>query len=82
MTTNILTFKSAIYPEWFTDHLTPWVNYVPTQNAYSDLYEAFFFLGDLVVRGAHEELVVKIVREGMKWSLNVFEGAGYGCQIV
>jgi len=66
MTTNALIFKSTIYPEWFTHRLALWVNYIPGQNAYSDLYNALvFFCGDLVVRGAHEKPVAKIAKEEM-----------------
>ncbi|OJA14367.1 hypothetical protein AZE42_04968 [Rhizopogon vesiculosus] len=54
----------------FTDRLAPWVHYVPIQNIYPDLYDALvFFRGNLAGRGAHEELVAKIAREGMEWSL-------------
>ncbi|OAX42026.1 hypothetical protein K503DRAFT_854285 [Rhizopogon vinicolor AM-OR11-026] len=67
MTANVLTSKSTIYPEWFTDGLAPWVQYVPIQNTYSDLYDALvFFRSDLAGRGAHEELVAKIARGGME----------------
>ncbi|OAX34355.1 hypothetical protein K503DRAFT_785834 [Rhizopogon vinicolor AM-OR11-026] len=64
------TFKSMIYSEWFTDCFAPWAHYVLIQHAYSDLYDApVFFHGDVAGRGAHEELVAKIVREAMEWSL-------------
>ncbi|OAX31753.1 hypothetical protein K503DRAFT_750457 [Rhizopogon vinicolor AM-OR11-026] len=65
---NALTFKSTNHLEWYTAS-PPWVNYVPIQNAYSDLYNALvFFRSDLAVRGACGELVAKIVREGMEWT--------------
>ncbi|OJA11479.1 hypothetical protein AZE42_12440 [Rhizopogon vesiculosus] len=66
MTANALTSKSTIYPEWFTNGLAPWVHDIPIQNTYSNLYDALvFFRSDLVGRGAYEELVAKIAREGM-----------------
>ncbi|KAG1724296.1 glycosyl transferase family 90-domain-containing protein [Suillus paluster] len=69
MTTNSLVFKSTIYPEWFTDRLSPWVHYIPIQIDYSDLYDALlFFRGDPSGRGAHEELGAKIARRGREWS--------------
>ncbi|KAG0702517.1 glycosyl transferase family 90-domain-containing protein, partial [Suillus ampliporus] len=69
MTTNSLVFKSTVYPEWFSDRLSPWVHYIPIQNDYSDLYDALlFFRGDPAGRGAHEELGAKIARSGREWS--------------
>ncbi|OAX33441.1 hypothetical protein K503DRAFT_700396, partial [Rhizopogon vinicolor AM-OR11-026] len=68
-TANALTFKSTIYPKWSTAS-PPWVHYVLIQNAYSDLYDVLVsFRGYLAGRWAHEELVAKIAREGVEWSL-------------
>ncbi|KAG1724298.1 glycosyl transferase family 90-domain-containing protein [Suillus paluster] len=69
ITTNSLVFKSTVYPEWFTDRLSPWVHYIPIQIDYSDLYDALlFFRGDPSGRGAHADLGAKIARSGREWS--------------
>ncbi|KAG1896164.1 uncharacterized protein F5891DRAFT_1055434 [Suillus fuscotomentosus] len=41
MTSNLVQFKSTVYPEWFTHRIAPWVHYIPIQTDYSDLYDAF-----------------------------------------
>jgi hypothetical protein len=69
ITSNALVFKAAVFPEWFTERLQPWVHYVPVQLDYSDLYDALiFFRGDVQGRGAHDADAARIARAGTDWS--------------
>lgn len=69
MTSNSLIFKATVYPEWFTDRIQPWVHYIPVKYDYSDVHDLLtFFRGDLLGRGAHEEMAGKIAGVGREWS--------------
>lgn len=69
MTSNSLIFKATVYPEWFTDRIQPWVHYIPIKYDYSDVHDLLtFFRGDLLGRGAHEEMAGKIAKAGREWS--------------
>ncbi|ODN95887.1 hypothetical protein L198_04506 [Cryptococcus wingfieldii CBS 7118] len=61
--------KSTIYPEWFSDWLTPWVHYVPSKVDNSDLYDIMvFFVGtpDGSSPG-HDDLARSIAEQARKF---------------
>ncbi|KAF9470694.1 hypothetical protein BDN70DRAFT_998858 [Pholiota conissans] len=69
ITSNALVFKSTIYPEWYTDHIAPWLHYIPIQIDLSDLWDALvFFRGDPAGNGSHEAMAKKIAKDGREWS--------------
>ncbi|KIK70041.1 glycosyltransferase family 90 protein [Collybiopsis luxurians FD-317 M1] len=70
ITTSSCIFKATVYPEWFTDRIQPWVQYVPVQIDLSDLWDSFtFFRGDLNGNLGHDDLAKKIGAQGREWSL-------------
>lgn len=63
LSTNSVVLKSTIFPEWFTDHIQPWVHYVPLKPDLTDLYDVMTFFRD-----GHDELAKRIAVESKKWS--------------
>lgn len=63
LSTNSVVLKSTIFPEWFTEHIQPWVHYVPLKPDLTDLYDVMTFFRD-----GHDELAKHIAVQGKEWS--------------
>lgn len=69
MSSNSLVFKSTIFPEWYSDHIQPWLHYVPISIDFNDLWNAMaFFRGDENGDGAHDDLAKEIAYAGKEWA--------------
>ncbi|KDE09242.1 hypothetical protein MVLG_00562 [Microbotryum lychnidis-dioicae p1A1 Lamole] len=69
LSTNSLVFKSTIFPEWYRDHIQPWLHYVPISPDYKDLWEVMaFFKGDENGRGEHDALAKEIAMAGKEFA--------------
>lgn len=69
MSSSSLVLKSTIFPEWYQDHIQPWLHYVPVSTDYTDLWQIMaFFRGHEDGRGAHDELAKMIALEGKNWA--------------
>ncbi|SCZ88292.1 BZ3500_MvSof-1268-A1-R1_Chr2-1g04314 [Microbotryum saponariae] len=69
LSTNSLVFKSTIFPEWYRDHIQPWLHYVPISPDYNDLWEVMaFFKGDENGRGEHDALAKEIAMAGKEFA--------------
>ena len=75
MRTNSVALKSSTRTRtcsgsrWFSDRIQPWVHYVPIQADFSDMYDAlFFFRGDPMGFGSHDDLAKQIALAGEEWS--------------
>ncbi|SCV72127.1 BQ2448_4821 [Microbotryum intermedium] len=69
LSTNSLVFKSTIFPEWYRDHIQPWLHYVPISTDYNELWEVMaFFKGDENGRGEHDALAKEIALAGKEFA--------------
>lgn len=63
LSTNSVVLKSTIFPEWFTDHIQPWVHYIPLKPDLTDLYDVMTFFKD-----GHDDMAKRIAMDGKEWS--------------
>ncbi|KAM0745918.1 hypothetical protein T439DRAFT_330273 [Meredithblackwellia eburnea MCA 4105] len=71
MSTGTMVMKSTIFPEWYADHIQPWVHYVPVSTDYTDLWRIMaFFRGDRDAKGNHDHLAKEIGYAGKYWAEN------------
>ncbi|KAL8293575.1 hypothetical protein RQP46_000276 [Phenoliferia psychrophenolica] len=71
MSTKSLVMKSTIFPEWYTDHIQPWLHYVPVATDYQDLFPIMaFFRGGRDGAGEHDDLAKEIGLAGKHWAEN------------
>ncbi|KAI5476937.1 glycosyltransferase family 90 protein [Pseudohyphozyma bogoriensis] len=71
MSLNSVILKSTIFPEWYQDHIQPWLHYIPVATDYADLWAIMaFFRGGKKGYGNHDDLAKKIGTEGKKWTAN------------
>ncbi|KAK4703965.1 hypothetical protein P7C70_g2252, partial [Phenoliferia sp. Uapishka_3] len=69
LASRLMVLKSTIFPEWYSDHIQPWVHYVPVSTDYSDLWSIMaFFRGDRHGVGAHDDLAKHIALAGKDWA--------------
>ncbi|KAK4702708.1 hypothetical protein P7C70_g3518, partial [Phenoliferia sp. Uapishka_3] len=66
-----MTMKSTIFPEWYSDHIQPWLHYVPVSIDYVDLFPIMaFFRGGRDGFGSHDDLAKEIGAAGKEWAEN------------
>jgi hypothetical protein len=69
-----IPIKATVYSEWHDDRLLPWLQFVPMDNSFVDMYGILdYFLGTgedhvAVLHGAHDEAAKKIALGGQAWA--------------
>ncbi|KAM0752829.1 hypothetical protein T439DRAFT_323438 [Meredithblackwellia eburnea MCA 4105] len=71
MNSSTMVLKSTIFPEWYSEHVQPWLHYVPVATDYKDLFPIMaFFKGGKEGIGSHDALAKEIGLAGQHWAQN------------
>ena len=74
-----LPFKSAIFREWYSSRITPWLHFVPQDIRLHDVYSTLLYFNGICSKkdgsetqvGAHESEATLIAEQGRDWANKV-----------